>query len=273
MDALTVTSEIYAETDFKCCDLDEKKSVSTFTFHYPCDPTSCKTDADGDLDVPRRKRGEIKIEHHKATDLTLVGLQVWRGALLLADYIFHNRNEFKDKRILELGSGVGLTGIAAAIYSKDVICTDIDLGGILNVIAENVKRNSSIIRNNVQVTELDFKAPKFSEVLESELSDIEIVICADVIYDDDLTDAFVQTLIKLLEAKANRTIYIALEKRYVFTVADLESLAPCYEHFLTCIDKIRWSKNWSFESIPIDFPQYFEYERVKELVLLKLSVK
>lgn len=51
------------------------------------------------------------IEHHKATDLTLVGLQVWRGALLLADYIFHNRNEFHDKRILELGSGVGLTGV------------------------------------------------------------------------------------------------------------------------------------------------------------------
>lgn len=51
------------------------------------------------------------LEHRKATDLTLVGLQVWRGALLLADYIFHNRVEFKDKRVLELGSGVGLTGM------------------------------------------------------------------------------------------------------------------------------------------------------------------
>lgn len=51
------------------------------------------------------------VEHFKATDLTLVGLQVWRGALLLADYIFHKRDEFKDKRVLELGSGVGLTGL------------------------------------------------------------------------------------------------------------------------------------------------------------------
>lgn len=90
---------------------------------------------DGDFDVQRRKKGEIKIgefhrkliknywadndleilEHHKATDLTLVGLQVWRGALLLADYIFHNRDEFKDKRVLELGSGVGLTGVCLYI--------------------------------------------------------------------------------------------------------------------------------------------------------------
>jgi len=121
--------------------------------------------------------------------------------------------------------------------------------------------------------ELDFTAEKFSDAVEAVIPVIDMVICADVIYDDDLTDAFVDTLTKILESKPNRPIvYIALEKRYVFTVADLESLAPCYEHFLSCIDKIRWSKNWKFESIPIDFPQYFEYERVKELVLLKLSV-
>lgn len=93
-----------------------------------------------------------------------------------------------------------------------------------------------------------------------------------MIYDDDITDAFIRTLTKLLDSNTKRVIYIALEKRYVFTVADLESLAPCYEHFLASIDKIRWSKNWKFESIPIDFSQYFQYERVKELVLLKLSV-
>lgn len=47
------------------------------------------------------------------------------------------------------------------------------------MIAENVKRNSSLIRNNVQVMELDFKVPTFSEGLESELSGIDVVICAD----------------------------------------------------------------------------------------------
>lgn len=56
---------------------------------------------------------------------------------------------------------------------------DIDLGGILNVIAENVKRNASLIRNNVQIVELDFKAQQFSEALESVINDIDIVICAD----------------------------------------------------------------------------------------------
>lgn len=64
-------------------------------------------------------------------------------------------------------------------YIISSIRLDIDIGGILNVIAENVKRNASLIQNNVQVVELDFKAQKFSDTLELIISDIEIVICAD----------------------------------------------------------------------------------------------
>lgn len=98
-----------------------------------------------------------------------------------------------------------------------------------------------------------------------------------VIYDNDLTEAFVRTLELLLDptdfnAKHSKEIYIALEKRYVFTLTDLDTAAPCYEHFLHCIENVRKEKKWKFESIPIDFDQYFDYERVKELVLLKISL-
>lgn len=56
---------------------------------------------------------------------------------------------------------------------------DIDIGGILNVITQNVNRNASLIQNNVQVVELDFKAQKFSDTVELIISDIEIIVCAD----------------------------------------------------------------------------------------------
>lgn len=65
----------------------------------------------------------VTAEHHNSTDLTLVGLQVWRGALLLADYIFSNPSIFEGKNVVELGSGVGLTGIAAAMHAQRVVCT------------------------------------------------------------------------------------------------------------------------------------------------------
>lgn len=65
----------------------------------------------------------LSTEHKKTTVINLVGLQVWRGALLLADFIITNRKELANKKLLEVGSGVGLTSIIAAKYCKEVICT------------------------------------------------------------------------------------------------------------------------------------------------------
>lgn len=119
--------------------------MSQFSFTYPTESVGNDViqDKDGDIVVNRKKKAIIEIgtiafvihfqliisffnlEHHNSTDLTLVGLQVWRGALLLADYIFYKQKEFQHKNVIEVGSGVGLTGIAAAIYAKQVICTGI----------------------------------------------------------------------------------------------------------------------------------------------------
>lgn len=62
-------------------------------------------------------------EHSQSTVLDLVGLQIWRGALLLADWLIHNGESLSnDSVILELASGVGLTSIVAAMFTP-VICT------------------------------------------------------------------------------------------------------------------------------------------------------
>ena len=58
-----------------------------------------QVDEDGDAVVPRRQTGKVPqhdggtvtIAHHLATPLADVGLQVWRGALLLADYAIHHQ--------------------------------------------------------------------------------------------------------------------------------------------------------------------------------------
>lgn len=103
-----------------------------------------------------------------------------------------------------------------------------------------------------------------------------LIICfsISVIYDDDLTAAFVATIQKVLNTKPPKTLYVVLEKRYVFTLEHMESVAPCYETFLTLLDKVKTGNahsTWSVEQLPLDFPKYFTYDRVKQLVLWKIS--
>lgn len=139
-------------------------------------------DQDGDLLIARRKRDEIKLLHQKSTNLTLVGLQIWRGAFVLADFLIHNHKEFARKRLLELGAGVGLTTIAAAIHAeREIVCTDINMGGILELIQSNINTNRPLIKHdvNVRVMELNFMNKQWSVELCEAMRDTDIVIAAD----------------------------------------------------------------------------------------------
>ena len=46
-------------------------------------------------------------EHSVSSSVDLVGLQVWRGALLLADYLLSHPNLVSRKHVLELAAGTG----------------------------------------------------------------------------------------------------------------------------------------------------------------------
>jgi predicted nicotinamide N-methyase len=65
----------------------------------------------------------IFTEHRVTTPLSLVGEQVWRGALLLGDFILTHAEIFSGKSVLELGAGTGISSVAAAMVADRVICT------------------------------------------------------------------------------------------------------------------------------------------------------
>lgn len=58
-----------------------------------------------------------------ATTLVDVGQQVWRGALLLADFLSHYKNTFENCVMLELGGGVGLVSVVASQFCRAIFCT------------------------------------------------------------------------------------------------------------------------------------------------------
>ena len=63
------------------------------------------------------------LECLRLSTVDLVGLQVWRGALLLADYILSHPHEFHDKEVLELAAGTGITSIVVSELAKNVTCS------------------------------------------------------------------------------------------------------------------------------------------------------
>ncbi|XP_058792795.1 methyltransferase-like protein 22 [Phymastichus coffea] len=273
-----VSSEILSEKDVVLQSVKEgNNAVSKFVFKYPphmrkkCSDRTLKYDEDGDLILERREEGSISIEHSTCTELKLVGLQIWRGALLLGDYILSQPELFQNKVVLELGSGVGFDTIIAGMIAKEVICTDVDLGGILKLIEKNIESNKSCIKCKTCVTELNFLDDSWNPTIMDKVKSIDVIMAADVIYDDKITAGFVSTLARLLNSTdaRHRVAYVALEKRYVFTIADLDAVAPMYEEFLRCID--RAALDWKIEELKLDFPQYFKYDRLKQLALLKIE--
>ncbi|CAG4962680.1 unnamed protein product [Colias eurytheme] len=279
MSEMTVVSEIYDEYNYKteCKPSKNGNIISQFPFLLPRGKSKANFDEDDDLDLERPNKEVIKIEHSAKTKIALVGLQVWRGAFLLGDLLIHLgiNGDLNGKTVLELGAGTGLTSFVAAIYAKKVVCTDIDVGGILELIKINAKCNEKLIKSQFKVLPLDFMDTDWNSTLLREIQQTDIIIAADVIYDDDVTTAFVATIQKMLNTKPPKTLYIVLEKRYVFTIEHMDSVAPCYETFLTLLDKVKMdpNSNWTVEQLPLNFPKYFTYERVKQLVLWKISSK
>ncbi|XP_071523292.1 methyltransferase-like protein 22 isoform X4 [Panulirus ornatus] len=286
----TVTSEVHHFSKEEVLDAEQGAVLSRFDFVYPsymemdnnCPVLTPLIDPDGDLQVTRKKdlhkkEGVVLIEHQSATTLDLVGEQVWRGALFLADFILHHPEIFRDAHILEVASGVGLTSTVAAMLAKQVIITDVDRGEILELVNSNIKRNLDLLKANVEVKEIDFYNHVTIDDITDLIKNVSVLIAADVVYHNQLTDAFFRTVLRLMGDPPDKTMYVALEKRFVFTLENLDTVAPCYDHFIQGLEWLRHQNmsqiDWTIEQIPTNFEQYFTYERTKHLVLWKIQAK
>ena len=73
----------------------------------------------------------ILLEHAMSTTLERVGQQVWRGALLMVDYLLTcGSPRLQDSVVLELGVGTGLVSIVAASKAQHIFCT----GNVVRII-------------------------------------------------------------------------------------------------------------------------------------------
>ncbi|KAL4468016.1 hypothetical protein ABPG72_015886 [Tetrahymena utriculariae] len=106
----------------------------------------------------------------------LDGLHIWEAGIILARYIVFNSQLFSNKDILEVGTGVGIGGLAALKYTE---CKRVDMTDYNQDVLANIKKNSeknSISKQRYDVFYLNwFEYAKFDKKYD-------IIIGSDIIY-------------------------------------------------------------------------------------------
>lgn len=161
-----------------------------------------------------------------------------------------------------------------------------DIGdSVLQKCQVNVTMNSHLFKHGndaVIVRELDWLKSEmpvgvgdfcWTKKDQDAVKETTVILAADVIYDDFLTDGLIQTILKFFdEAKTGVVLILAIEKRLNFTLRELTVTAPAYDHFLRRIEELETvGLKLKARQLSKDFPKYLQYERVKELELWEIK--
>lgn len=123
------------------------------------------------------------------TDYDLTGQVVWPSALLLSEYLIENSALLKDKKVLELGSGAGLSGYVASFFSKEVLLTDGN-----DIVVSLLEKNIDFWdKKNISCRQLAWGTIPTQEMLEEiktnpktgqkeEKTSFQLIIGADIVF-------------------------------------------------------------------------------------------
>ncbi|KAL7434884.1 hypothetical protein ACHAXM_004316 [Skeletonema potamos] len=184
-------------------------------------------------------------------------LKVWEAGACLADFIFHNANCIRGRRVIELGAGVGLTGLVAANFAKSVYMTD-----YTTAILENLRYNVSINSKWLGDRGIDKRSLSIGNLEWGEYADssccsysADVLIAADVVYTVEKIPDLVATVSKFLSSGNSTNAKVALfattfRNRFTFALFELE------------LEKNRIKCDYkSQDKVPYVFPCYFNQPR------------
>ncbi|PQE23952.1 hypothetical protein CJF32_00006786 [Rutstroemia sp. NJR-2017a WRK4] len=138
------------------------------------------------------------------------GGQLWPAGMVLAQHMLrYHKDMLKDARILELGAGGGLVGLAVA-FSGDLhhplLLTDMD--AMFELMKKNITLNE--LDSHVVPLILNWGEPLPEEVVNVKPN---VILAADCVYFEPAFPLLLQTLGELLELCQDAVIYFCFKKR------------------------------------------------------------
>lgn len=147
------------------------------------------------------------------------------------------------------------------------MATDIYGVGVLERIKENILKNNSLLKTDILVKPCDFRKNKYSELMEN----FDLIVAGDIIYDDDITDTFIDYLESVWKVDRSVEVLISLEKRFVFTLKALDTVAPAYDYFRSKLTGQEQLYDLRVQDISVKFKQYFCYDKESHMVLISIK--
>ena len=136
------------------------------------------------------------------------GLVSWPGSVVAAQELVNNQRLVVGARVLILGAGCGIEAqIAAQLGASSILATDIH-PTTLQLLEYSVREASDAIQNKIKTAIFDIASPK-------RLPDCDLMIVADVLYNDDLATHVVRRCIEARSRQPPATILVTDSQRFV----------------------------------------------------------
>ncbi|KRX03072.1 hypothetical protein PPERSA_10153 [Pseudocohnilembus persalinus] len=168
------------------------------------------------------------------------GFHIWEAGIILARYIAFNSEQFKNKSVLELGTGVGIGGLALALFTE---ANSVTMSDYRNDVVENIKKqtkkNIKLIKNKkLQIETINLDWTNYEKFEKK----YDIIIGSDLIYAGSPVKELYYLIKKSLNKDGKCYIIIPSERHYSVK-------------FLENIDN---EKVLNYEIVKIDGQNYFQ---------------
>ncbi|CAL1403589.1 unnamed protein product [Linum trigynum] len=163
--------------------------------------------------------------HSASTDFDLTGQLVWPGATILNNYLSNHTEMLRGCSVLELGSGVGVTGILCSRFCSRVVLTDHN-DEVLKILNKNIEIQSSSENPypcaELHAAKLDWgNLDRASEILQKSNGGFDLILGADICFQQSSICPLFDTVQQLLRFQRGKTKFILA---YVSRAKAMDSL-------------------------------------------------